>query len=127
MLEYHGGMSVQAVGTYFDHLIELQGLKMKAVMAQAGVQAGYLSRLISGDIKQPAATTLRAITEAVGGSWEDVGVLLSEAATSEHAEVLAEAWFTKVLGASGENREALRARLASAAQELLKNPDLLNQ
>ena len=84
------------VGVYLDHLIALRGLKVKAVHQQAGVKPGYISRIISRNIQEPSASILRALTKATGGSWDDVGMLLSTNATRDQAELLAEAWHTKI-------------------------------
>lgn len=70
-----------AAAIYIDRLIALRDLKVKAVHVQAGVKPGYVSRVISGDIKEPSAVVLHALTMAVEGSWEDVGALLPRAAS----------------------------------------------
>lgn len=115
-------MSVEAVGIYLDRLAALRGLKVKAVAERAGVKAGYISRLISRDIKEPSASVLRALTDAVEGSWEDVGVLLDPRAKPSQAEALADAWYAQVKRASGAERDALRKRLLAAIDSLLEDP-----
>jgi len=55
-------MSVEVVGFYFDRLTALRGLKVKFVAERAGVKPGYVSRLISRDIKEPSAAVLKALT-----------------------------------------------------------------
>lgn len=111
---------MEAVGVYFDRLVSLQGLKVGAVAAQAGKKPGYISRLISRDIHDPAASTLKAVNDAVGGSWEDVGALLDPRATKEQAEILADAWYARLMRMQGVNRDALRRRLVEAADALLE-------
>jgi transcriptional regulator with XRE-family HTH domain len=118
-------MSVEAVGIYLDRLADLQGLKVKAVATQAGVKPGYISRLISRDIKEPSASVLKALTDAVGGSWEDVGALLDARADRAQAEALADAWYARIRQSSGVERDVLRRRLLSAIRPLLENPDQL--
>lgn len=56
---------MQAVGIYFERLAELRGMKVKAVAERAGVKPGYVSRLVSQDIKEPSARKrlLRAIED----------------------------------------------------------------
>lgn len=115
-------MSVIAVGIYLDRVAELRGLKVKAVAARAGVKPGYVSRLISGDIESPSASILRALTEAAGASWEDVGVLLDGRAERVQAEALADAWYARLMGVSESERDALRRRLLAAIDLLLENP-----
>lgn len=67
---------MRAVGAYFDCLIDVRGLKMKWVCEQADVKPGYISRLVSGEIKTSFTHTTRAINRIVQGSWVDVGELL---------------------------------------------------
>ena len=110
---------MEAVGVYFDRLVILRGLKVKAVSERAGVKPGYISRLISRDIKDPAASTLKAVNEAVGGNWEDVGALLDPRATVAHAEALADAWYARVMQTTGAERDVLRRRLRAIVDELL--------
>lgn len=117
---------MEAVGIYLDRLAMLRGLKVKAVAAQAGVKAGYISRLISRDIKEPSASVLRALTEAVGGNWEDVGALLDARAGRSQAEVLADAWYAQVMRATTD-QDALRQRLIRAIDSLLDRPDELDR
>jgi transcriptional regulator with XRE-family HTH domain len=117
---------VEAVGIYLDRLAMLRGLKVKAVAAQAGVKAGYISRLISRDIKEPSASVLRSLTEAVGGNWEDVGALLDARAGRSQAEVLADAWYAQVMRATND-QDALRQRLVKAIDSLLDHPDELDR
>lgn len=118
---------MQAVGTYFDRLIALRGLKVKTVSEQANVKPGYVSRLKSQDIKEPAASTLKAVNDAVGGSWDDVGVLLDARATIEQAEALAEACYSRLKKMSDLDRDALRRRLLAATRSLLSDDDQLDQ
>jgi transcriptional regulator with XRE-family HTH domain len=82
---------VQAVGAYFDELVRLRDLKVKAVTKAAEVGPNYISRLLAGDTKEPAAATLRRLTLALGGSWENVGRLLEPAASQLTDEELEEA------------------------------------
>lgn len=114
---------MEAVGIYFNRLVERQGLKVKTVAEQAGVKPGYISRLASKDIKDPSARLLRAVTDAVGGSWEDVGALLDPRATREQAETLADAWYTQLMQANGAARDALRQRLLAVVDSLLADQD----
>lgn len=118
---------MEAVGIYLDRMASLRGLKVKAVAEQAGVKAGYISRLISRDIKEPSASILKALTDAVGGSWEDVGALLDPRATPTQAEVLADAWYAQIRRASDAERDALRRRLLAAVDSLLGDQDRLAQ
>ena len=53
---------MEVVGFYFDRLTALRGLKVKFVAERAGVKPGYVSRLISRDIKEPSAAVLKALT-----------------------------------------------------------------
>lgn len=87
---------MDVVGVYLDRLIALRGLKVKAVHEQAGVKPGYISRIISRDIKEPSTTIVKALTTATGGSWDDVGTLLTMDATPELATSLADAWYKKI-------------------------------
>jgi transcriptional regulator with XRE-family HTH domain len=119
-------MSVEAVGIYLDRLAMLRGLKVKAVATQAGVKPGYISRLISHDIKEPSASVLRALTEAVGGNWEDVGALLDARAGRSQAESLADAWYAQMMRTTND-RDALRRRLVEAIDDLLDNPGELDR
>lgn len=114
---------MEAVGFYFDRLTALRGLKVKFVAEHAGVKPGYVSRLISRDIKEPSAAVLKALCDAVGGSWEDVGALLDAHASRSHAEALAEVWYTKITQGSGADRSALKQRLLLAIDDLLDDPD----
>lgn len=116
---------MEAVGIYLDRLATLRGLKVKAVAEQAGVKAGYISRLISRDIKEPSASVLKALTDAVGGSWEDVGALLDPRAQTSQAEALADAWYAKIRRVNEIERDALRRRLLAAIDALLEDPDHL--
>lgn len=118
-------MSVEAVGVYFDRLIALKGLKVKAVSEQAGVKPGYISRLISRGIKEPGASTLRAINDAVGGSWEHVGVLLQEKATTTQAKLLAEQWLHN--SASPEQPLDAMHTLQGLVAELETDPRKIDQ
>lgn len=117
---------MEAVGIYLDRLAMLRGLKVKAVAAQAGVKAGYISRLISRDIKEPSASVLRALTEAVGGNWEDVGALLDVRAGRTQAESLADAWYAQMMRTTAD-RDALRKRLVEAIDTLLEHPEELDR
>lgn len=117
---------MEAVGVYIDRLTELRGLKVKVVAERAGVKPGYVSRIISRDIEEPPANKLWALNEAVGGSWEDVGVLLDPKATRLQAEALADAWYVRSTG-SAEDREKVRRRLLAAVDELLNDEDRLRQ
>lgn len=116
---------MEAVGIYLDRLAMLRGLKVKAVAAQAGVKAGYISRLISRDIKEPSASVLRALTDAVGGNWGDVGALLDSRAGRTHAEALADAWYAQLMRTTND-RDALRRRLVEAIDSLLDHPEDLD-
>lgn len=118
---------MEAVGIYFDRLTALRGLKVKAVAARAGVKAGYVSRLISRDVGEPSASILRALTDAVDGSWDDVGALLDPRANRSQAEALADAWYARTSHANGAERDALRRRLLAAVNELLGDEDQLRQ
>lgn len=117
---------MEAVGIYLDRLAMLRGLKVKAVAAQAGVKPGYISRLISRDIESPSAGILRALTDAVGGSWEDIGALLDERANRAHAETLADAWYAQMMRSTND-RDALRKRLVEAIDGLLDHPKELDR
>lgn len=120
-----GSMSVEAVGIYFDRLTDLRGLKVKSVAERAGVKPGYVSRLISADVKEPSASVLRALTKAVEGSWEDVGILLDPRANRQHAELLAQAWYER---SQGNNEwEILRSRLLSSVEDLLNDDEKLRR
>jgi transcriptional regulator with XRE-family HTH domain len=112
-------MSVEAVGIYLNKLTDLRGLKVKAVAEKAGVKPGYVSRLISHDVKEPSASVLRALTQAVEGSWEDVGILLDPRADRLLAELLAEIWYKRSQG--NNELEALRARLLESVDDLLND------
>lgn len=114
---------MEAVGVYFDRLANLRGLRVGAVAMQAGKKPGYISRLISRDIEDPAASTLKAVNDAVGGSWEDVGALLDPRATIEQAEALADAWYAQLMRTQGIDQDRLRRRLIDAADALLKEQD----
>lgn len=114
---------MEAVGVYFNRLAERRGLKVGAVAEQAGKKAGYISRLISQDIHDPAASTLKAVNDAVGGSWQDVGALLDPRATAEQAEALADAWYEQLMRTRGIDQDMLRRRLIEAADALLKEQD----
>lgn len=116
---------MEAVGIYLDRLAMLRGLKVKAVAAQAGVKPGYISRLISRDIESPSASILRALTEAVGGNWEDVGALLDARANRPQAESLADAWYAQMMRTTTD-RDALRRRLVAAIDSLLDHPEDLD-
>lgn len=120
-------MSVEAVGIYFDRLTTLRGLKVKAVAAQAGVKSGYVSRLISHDIEDPSARLLRALNDAVGGNWDDVGALLDDRAGRAHAESLADAWYSQIMRTATTDHDALRRRLVEAIDSLLENPKALDR
>lgn len=117
---------MEAVGIYLDRLAMLRGLKVKAVAKQAGVKPGYISRLISQDIKAPSAGILRALTNAVGGNWEDVGALLDARANRHHAESLADAWYAQMMRTTTD-RDALRRRLVEAIDDLLAHPKELDR
>jgi transcriptional regulator with XRE-family HTH domain len=119
-------MSVEAVGIYLDRLAMLRGLKVKAVATQAGVKPGYISRLISRDIKEPSASVLRALTEAVGGNWADVGALLDSRAGRTQAEALADVWYAQIMRTTSD-RDALRRRLVEAIDGLLDHPEDLDR
>lgn len=114
---------MEAVGIYFNRLVERQGLKVKTVAEQAKVKPGYISRLVSRDIQDPSARILRALTEAVSGSWEDVGALLDPRATREQAETLADAWYVQLMETNGAERDVLRRRLLSVVDSLLADQD----
>lgn len=114
---------MEAVGVYVDRLTELRGLKVKAVAERAGVKPGYVSRIISKDIGEASARVLWLLTEAVEGSWEDIGALLDPSATRDQAEALADAWYARTMRASGVEREALRRRLLSVVDSLLEDQD----
>lgn len=95
---------MEAVGIYLDRLAMLRGLKVKAVATQAGVKPGYISRLISHDIKEPSAKILRALTDAVGGNWEDVGALLDARAGRPQEQ---RGWrFTSTARPGGNNKDS---------------------
>lgn len=117
---------MEAVGIYLDRLAMLRGLKVKAVAKQAGVKPGYISRLISSDIESPSARILRALTDAVGGNWEDVGALLDVRAGRSQAEVLADAWYAQAMRTTAD-RDALRQRLVKAIDSLLDQPGELDR
>ena len=108
-------MNVQAIGVYLDHLIELRGLKIKAVSARAGVKSNYISRLRTGDTQAPSAAILRALTRAAGASWDDVGALLDADASTADAQLLAEAWF-RAQETGAPVGDELSRRLAAARQ-----------
>lgn len=110
---------MEAVGIYLDRVAMLRGLKVKAVAIQAGVKPGYISRLISRDIEAPSANVLRALTEAAGASWEDVGALLDGRAGRLQAEALADAWYAKLKGSKAD-QDPLRQRLLAAIDSLLE-------
>lgn len=78
------GMSVQAVGGYVQGLIDRQGMTVAAVSADAGVEANYIWRLRTGDVKKPSAEVLGALVRAARGSIERaVALLLDVNATEE--------------------------------------------
>lgn len=116
-----------AVAIYVDRLTKLRGMKVKAVAERAGVKPGYVSRVISKDVKEPSATILRALVEAVSGSWEDAGVLLDPRADRAQAEALADAWYARTTQVNGTNNDALRQRLLAAVDDLLGSEDQLRR
>ena len=118
---------MEAVGIYLDRLLTLQGIKIKVIAERAGVAPGYISRLVSGDIAQPSATILKALTDAVGGSWDDVGALLDERSGRIQAEALADAWYAQLTQTTGVERDLLRRRLLAAMGPLLDDPDQLRR
>ena len=117
---------MEAVGIYLDRLAMLRGLKVKAVAKQAGVKPGYISRLISQDIKASSAHILRALNDAVGGNWEDVGALLDVRAGRSQAESLADAWYAQMMRTTND-RDGLRRRLVEAIDGLLEHPKELDR
>lgn len=117
---------MQAIGAYFDELVQLQDLKVKAVTKNAGVASNYISRLLTGDTKEPAGITLRRLNKAVGGSWDDVGRLLDDDSTEATGRAAAAQWLKQLspdlLDAIEELKQtkAGRARIREAAQKHLR-------
>jgi len=119
-------MGTPAIGFYIDRLTVLRGMKIGGVATAAGVKPGYVSRLISGDIKEPSARVLKALTDAVGGSWDDIGMLLDEGASQEQAEMLADAWYARTSKAADTTeRDLLQRRLLAAIRMILEDDELL--
>lgn len=119
-------MSVQAIGTYFDKLVELRGLKIRAVSKHADVGENYISRLRTGEVKEPSAKILQALTEAVGGSWNDIEALLDPNASTAQAEALAEAWYSRFKRMGMAEQNALKRRLIEAIRPLIDDPSRLD-
>src|SRR5579859_7108263 len=88
-------MGTPAIGFYIDRLTVLRGMKIGGVATAAGVKPGSVSRLISGDIKEPSARVLKVLSDAVEGSWNDSGVSLDDGATQDQAELLTDAWYAR--------------------------------
>lgn len=117
---------MEAVGIYLNRLVDLNGLKVGAVCEAAGVKPGYISRLISEEIKEPSAKVLYALNRVVGGNWDHVGELLRDQATPDQANVLAEAWYNRLKKMSGSERDAMRRRLIEAIRPFMDDPDRID-
>ena len=86
-------MSVIAVGAYFEALADVQQVTVTSIAEQVGLQVKYIWRLRTGKIIDPSARNLRSLTDAVRGSWEDVGTLLANPdATESDGRAMALAW-----------------------------------
>lgn len=117
---------MKAIGAYFDTLVDLRGLKFKAVTKAAGVSDNYIGRLRSGDIGEPSASILVALTEAVSGSWDDIKALLDDDATPELAVVLAEAWYKRFRRMSNDEKALMKKRLLDAVRPFLDDPSRID-
>ncbi len=86
-------MSVTAVGAYFEALADVQQVTVTSIAEQVGLQVKYIWRLRTAKIVDPSARNLRSLTDALRGSWEDVGVLLANPdATESDGRARALAW-----------------------------------
>lgn len=111
------GMSVVAVGAYFKTLSDIQTETMAAMAERVGVQAKYIWRLENKKIKEPSAKMLRILTDALNGSWEDVGELIrDDKATASDGRTRALTWALR----AGLVKESDRAVLARATPDELR-------
>lgn len=80
------GATMNAVMVYIRELIRLHGLKLKDVQDAAGVAPNYVSRVESGDTKEPSARILIALVSAAKGQLSHLEALLKPEATAKDAE-----------------------------------------
>lgn len=116
-------MSVQAIGTYFDKLIDLQGLKIRSVAKKAKVGENYITRLRNGTTKKPSGEVLRSLTNAIGGSWEHVWILLSPQSSEAMAEALAEACYAEMHHTDAAERQSTKKRLLEVIRPYINDPN----
>lgn len=105
---------MEAVGSYIETLREVRGLQSQTVVALAGLEnSTYLWRIEQGKLKNPGASQILAIIEAVGGSFEHVARLMkSDKATRADGKRLAIQWLNE------SQQQSLTDRIEQAIEQI---------
>lgn len=125
-------MKTVAVGAYFRMLLNIQSFDLKDVAELADVQEKYIWRLETNAIKEPSTRTLWRITQALNGSWDDVGSLMTtENLSAEDGKIRALAWAQQAGLLTKRDRivfeKATPEQLERAAEHLRQRAEELRQ
>lgn len=116
-----------AFTTYIRTLIDAQGLKVGAVMKDAGVGSNYLWRLEAQTRKRPSAEIALALIKAANGNKQHIDQLLKPKTNEEMGREMASQWLKELKQNGVQPQDDQRQEAIGTIDALINDPARLGQ